>query len=94
MADFLLEEGYPTRYCSQEDASLHAIYLHIPKGLGTSREEQREQRNKLLEQIERVEAPLLHFGCWPDGNRAALAVSGDIDSVTVQDFFLRILEVH
>jgi hypothetical protein len=32
--------------------------------------------------------------CWPDGNRAALAISGDIDSATVQVFFLRILEAR
>jgi peptidoglycan/xylan/chitin deacetylase (PgdA/CDA1 family) len=94
VADFLLEQGYPTRYCSQEEAPVYAMYLDVPAGLGTSREEEREQRSRLLEQIEQAEAPLLHFGCWPDGNRAALAISGDIDSVTVQDFFLRILEVH
>jgi hypothetical protein len=44
--------------------------------------------------IEELAAPFLYFGCWPNGSRAALAISGDIDSVTVQDFFLRILEVR
>jgi hypothetical protein len=47
-----------------------------------------------VQRIEELEAPLLHFACWPDGNRAALAITGDIDSVTVQDFFLRIIEVY
>ena len=46
-----------------------------------------------MRQIEQLDAPLLYFGCWPDGKRAALAITGDIDSVTVQDFFLRIIEV-
>lgn len=94
VAQFLHEQGYPTRYCAPEEASRYALYLHIPDGTGTSREEQRERRSKIVAQIEQLEAPLLYFGCWPEGNRAALAISGDIDSVTVQDFFLRILEVH
>src|SRR5579885_213816 len=94
VADFLHEQGYPTRYCRQGDASLYALYLDIPDWSGASREQQREQRSRLIEQIEQLETPLLHFGCWPQGNRAALAISGDIDSVTIQDFFLRILEVH
>jgi len=94
VADFLHEQGYPTTYCGQGDATLYALYLDIPDWSGASREQQREQRSRLIEQIEQLETPLLHFGCWPQGNRAALAISGDIDSVTIQDFFLRILEVH
>jgi hypothetical protein len=31
---------------------------------------------------------------WPEGKRAALSITGDVDSVTIQDFFLRILEVR
>jgi len=94
VADFLHEQGYPTVYCSQEDASMYALYLDEPEGLGTMREEQVQRCSRLVQQIEELEAPLLHFGCWPDGCRAALAISSDIDSVTVQDFFLRILEVR
>jgi hypothetical protein len=48
----------------------------------------------LVHQIEELEAPFVHFGCWPDGKRMAVSITGDIDSVTVQDFFLRILEVN
>jgi len=69
------------------------LYLDLPAGLGTTRDEQLQQRSRLVKQIEALEAPLLRFGCWPDGSRAALAISSDIDSVTVQDFFLRLLEV-
>jgi peptidoglycan/xylan/chitin deacetylase (PgdA/CDA1 family) len=92
VADFLLEQGYPTVYCSQEDASMYALYLDESEGLGTTREEQLQRRSRLVQQIEELAAPLLHFGCWPDGCRAGLAISSDIDSVTVQDFFLRIVE--
>jgi hypothetical protein len=52
------------------------------------------RKNALVEQIEALDAPFLRFGCWPDGSRAAFAISGDIDSVTIQDFFLRIMEVY
>ncbi len=91
---FLYEQGYPVVRCAQEDAQKYALYLDIPEGLGATREEQRERRSALVQQIEQLDAPLLYFGCWPDNNRAALAISGDIDSVTVQDFFLRVLEVY
>jgi peptidoglycan/xylan/chitin deacetylase (PgdA/CDA1 family) len=94
VADFLQEQGYPAVYCPGEGANLYAIYLDLPAGLGTTREEQLQQRSKLVQQIEALAAPLLHFGCWPAGSRAALAISSDIDSVTVQDFFLRIVEVY
>src|SRR6266446_75194 len=91
--DFLNEQGYPAMRCRQEEAPTYAMYLDKPEGLGETREEQAECKSSLIQQIEDLEAPLLHFGCWPSGNQAALAISGDIDSVTVQDFFLRILEV-
>lgn len=92
--DFLLEQGYPTVYCTDEESHQYALYLDLPDGLGTTRGEQIQQRSRLVQQVEQLEAPFLHFACWPDGNRAALAISGDIDSVTVQDFFLRVIEVH
>ena len=91
--DFLNQQGYPVVRCSQGEAHIYALYLDKPEGLGETREKQEECKRALVEQIEALEAPFLYFGCWPNGNRAALAISGDIDSVTVQDFFLRILEV-
>lgn len=51
-------------------------------------EDQAVRKNAIVEQVEELGAPLLRFGCWPNGARAALAVSGDIVSITVQDFFL------
>ena len=91
---FLHEQGYPVERCSHEDAQKYALYLDIPEGLGTTREEQRSKRSSLVQQIEQLDAPFLYFGYWPDNNHAALAISGDIDSVTVQDFFLRVMEVY
>lgn len=91
--DFLHEQGYPAVRCTQGDALTYAMYLDKPEGLGETREEQAACKSSLLQQIEDLAAPLLYFGCWPAGSRAALAISGDIDSVTVQDFFLRVVEV-
>ncbi len=69
------------------------MYLDIPEGLGSNRDDHAIRKKALVEQVESLESPFLRFGCWPSGVRAALAISGDIDSITVQDFFLRILEV-
>lgn len=95
VADFLHEQGYALMQVPHEGIQPEdfAFYVDMPDGLGNTREEQFKQRSSLVQQIEDQDAPLLHFGNWPERNRAALAISGDIDSITVQDFFLRILEV-
>jgi peptidoglycan/xylan/chitin deacetylase (PgdA/CDA1 family) len=93
VVDFLYEQGYPVVRSSGEEAHGYALFLDMPEGLGTTREEQVARRGALVQQIEQLEVPLIHFGCWPDGNQAALAITGDIDSVTIQDFFLRVFEV-
>lgn len=94
VVDFLHEQGYPFIRSSQAEADTYVLYLDLPEGLGITLQEQLRLRCVLVEQIEQLEGPFVRFGCWPDGRRAALAVSGDIDSVTIQDFFLRILEVR
>lgn len=91
--DFLFEQGYPFVRCPEQDAHRYACYLDIPEGLGTTRKEQVQRKSKLLQQIKELEAPLIYYGCWPHGCRAALSITGDIDSITVQDFFRRIIEV-
>jgi peptidoglycan/xylan/chitin deacetylase (PgdA/CDA1 family) len=92
---FLHEQGYAVFPNIEEHrGSDYASYLDLPGGLGQSREERIRLRSELVENIENLAAPLLRFGYWPGGQRAALAITGDIDSVTIQDFFLRILEVH
>lgn len=93
VVQFLSEQGYPVMRCGEDEAQLYTMYIDKPAGFAASPEERSEEQAILVEQIEALEKPLLHFGCWPDGCRAALAISGDIDSVTIQDFFLRIVEV-
>jgi peptidoglycan/xylan/chitin deacetylase (PgdA/CDA1 family) len=91
---FLYEQGYPFVRCSPEDAQYYAYYLDIPEGLGVTHDEQLQRKSKLVNHVETSDAPLVYFGCWPNGRRAALSITGDIDSITVQDFFLRIIEVY
>jgi hypothetical protein len=93
VVEYMYEQGYPCDRCSREDVGTYAIYLDRPEGLGSSLEEKAASKIALVDEIEALERPFLRFGCWPDGNRAALCISGDIDSVTVQDFFLRVVEV-
>ncbi|HEU5383098.1 MAG TPA: polysaccharide deacetylase family protein [Ktedonobacteraceae bacterium] len=95
VASFLHEQGYATVADVAEDArNDYACYLDLPDGTGQDRAEQIRLRSELVQKIEKLDAPLLRFGHWPSGQHAALAISGDIDSITIQDFFLRIVEVH
>jgi peptidoglycan/xylan/chitin deacetylase (PgdA/CDA1 family) len=92
---FLREQGYALISGVEKDKQGdYACYLDFPEGLGQNRDEHINLRSALLQKIEALDAPLLRFGYWPSGHRAALAISGDIDSVTIQDFFLRIIEVR
>jgi len=42
-----------------------------------------------LARIDACRGPLLHFGTWPHGHPSALAVTGDIDALTIWDFMHR-----
>ncbi len=94
VAEFLHEQGYGVvAAVAEETRADYTCYLDLPTGLGRERAEQIQLRGELVQKIESLATPLLRFGHWPSGQHAALAISGDIDSVTIQDFFLRILEV-
>jgi hypothetical protein len=90
----LREQGYPTRRAEPTEAARYGAYVDRPEGLGQSRAERQRTASALVRQIEQGETPLVRIGLWPEGRRAALAITGDIDSVTIQDFFLRIMEVR
>jgi hypothetical protein len=92
--DFLYEQGYPVVRCTEDEAHTYALYLDLLEGFGATREEQARRKTSLVQQVEGLAAPFVYFGCWSNESRAELSISGDIDSVTVQDFFLRILEVR
>ena len=92
--DFLSEQGYPVLRAETAAAPGYSLHLDIPDGLGKTRQEQITKRSALVAEIEALDKPLLRFGVWPVGARAALSITGDIDSITIQDFFLRIVEAR
>jgi hypothetical protein len=92
--DFLNEQGYPVLRAEAAAAPGYSLYLDMPDGLGKTRQEQIAQRSALVAEIEALDKPLLRFGVWPERARAALSITGDIDSITIQDFFLRIAEAR
>jgi hypothetical protein len=82
--EFLNSEGYITE--ENEQPVKYGIYLD-----GLARFQDADKRS-LLEKIDRSGAPLLRYWRWPDRARMALTVTGDIDSITLIDFALRIYE--
>jgi peptidoglycan/xylan/chitin deacetylase (PgdA/CDA1 family) len=50
-----------------------------------------DDERPLLSEIEASDAPLLRLGRWPGGARSALAVTGDIDALTIWDYGRRFL---
>jgi peptidoglycan/xylan/chitin deacetylase (PgdA/CDA1 family) len=90
----LREQGYPITRAEATEAANYAMYVDRPAELGQTRRERQETASALVHDIERGAPPLARIGLWPEGKRAALSVTGDVDSVTIQDFFLRIMEVR
>jgi hypothetical protein len=81
---FLQAEGYVVdTSTAAEDCGLY---------LGDLKQFSQADEKALSRQIEQADSCLLRYWRWPDGDRCALAVTGDIDSITITDFILRILE--
>jgi peptidoglycan/xylan/chitin deacetylase (PgdA/CDA1 family) len=53
---------------------------------------QESDEKAICDKIDDSTAPLVRYWRWPDSARSALSVTGDIDSITLIDFCLRILE--
>lgn len=49
------------------------------------------QEYVVLTQIERTGCPLVRLGRWPNGAQSALAITGDIDALTLGDYGLRLI---
>ncbi len=81
---FLKDEGYVVE--KNEQPRNFGIYLD---NLATFTE---ADEKPLSERIEQSNAPLVRYWRWPYGYKSAMSVTGDIDSITLQDFALRILE--
>lgn len=46
---------------------------------------------ELVNYIENLNSPLVRFWRWPDGNKCSLCLTGDLDALTLTDYFTRIL---
>jgi peptidoglycan/xylan/chitin deacetylase (PgdA/CDA1 family) len=80
MTSFLKQQGYIVEASSVPD--LYPIYLDHDSF-------SRADQGPLLARIEGADFPLARLGRWPEGARSALAVTGDVDSLTLWDYGLR-----
>ncbi len=85
-AGFLQKEGYPIEVSSHPEK--YGLYFDNLSNFKSTDEK------KLSDAIESSESPLVRFWRWPDGARSALSVTGDIDSITLWDFALRLIEAR
>jgi peptidoglycan/xylan/chitin deacetylase (PgdA/CDA1 family) len=79
---FLRRQGYVVE--TTPEANRHAYFFDRPEfAAGHGR--------ALLDLIESTHRPLVRLGLWPRGARSALAITGDIDALTLWDYGLRLL---
>lgn len=81
---FLNSEGYITEKSEQPEK--FGLYLSNLAQLNEA------DKKSLSEKIEESGVPLLRYWRWPHKARTALTVTGDIDSITLIDFVLRVYE--
>jgi peptidoglycan/xylan/chitin deacetylase (PgdA/CDA1 family) len=74
---FLREQGYAFEI-SAEDRG-YACYLNRTEFAVS-------EGRSIIAEIERVNRPLVRLGRWPNGARSALAITGDIDALTLWDY--------
>lgn len=81
---FLKNEGYIIERSDRPDN--YGVYLD------NLAQFQEADEKPLSRRVEQSNVPLLRYWRWPDSSRSALSVTGDIDSITLIDFVLRIFE--
>jgi peptidoglycan/xylan/chitin deacetylase (PgdA/CDA1 family) len=81
---FLKTEGFITEKSDQPDK--YELYLD------DLAEFTQADEKPLSERVEQSNIPVLRYWRWPGQARSALSITGDIDSVTLLDFVLRIFE--
>lgn len=81
LISFLRQQGYIVEWA--DDHLTHVIVLDAPEFAP-------EDERPLLSHIEEGAFPLVRLGRWPAGQRSALAITGDIDALTLLDYGLRL----
>jgi peptidoglycan/xylan/chitin deacetylase (PgdA/CDA1 family) len=82
LSSFVRQQGYIVEI--SEQGHRYAYYLDRTDFTA-------EDQRPLLAQIEGTSRPLVRLGRWPNGARSALAITGDIDALTLWDYSLRFL---
>jgi peptidoglycan/xylan/chitin deacetylase (PgdA/CDA1 family) len=81
---FLAEEGFPVE--RSDDGEAYGAYVDVPSA--------EWNESDILTSIEAAPGPIVRISRWPRGARSALAVTGDIDALTLKDFMLRSWETR
>jgi len=79
---FLRQQGYVVEVAPEPGH--HTYHFDQPEFTA-------EDKRWVLSQIEETSHPLVRLGRWPNGARSALAITGDIDALTLSDYALRFL---
>jgi peptidoglycan/xylan/chitin deacetylase (PgdA/CDA1 family) len=80
LVSFLCQQGYIIE--TSEESHCYSYYFDHTEFTV-------DQERPLLAQIEGTDRPLIRLGRWPNGARSVLAVTGDIDALTLWDYGLR-----
>jgi hypothetical protein len=76
---FLREQGY---IVERGTPATHTVHVRRERF-------ERTDELPLLRELEQTDAPLVRFGRWPNGARSAVAVTGDVDALTIWDYAAR-----
>ncbi|MDD2889145.1 MAG: polysaccharide deacetylase family protein [bacterium] len=80
---FLKEDGYIVEITKTADN--YSIYFNGIKEF---------DEIEILKQIEKQDVPLVRFWRWPWAARSVFSITGDVDALTIIDFWGRIVETH
>jgi hypothetical protein len=80
LTSFLREQGFIVEEASSP--AIHAIHLRRERF-------ERTDELSLLEDLALHDGPLVRLGRWPNGARSAVAVTGDVDALTIWDYAAR-----
>jgi hypothetical protein len=82
LVSFLRQQGYLVEKTATPDK--YSLYL-TQSDFNPGRDER-----PLLTKIEQIQRPLVKLGCWPNGARCALAITGDVDALALWDYVWRL----
>ena len=82
LISFLKQQGY--LFEINEERAAYSIHLDRPNFSP-------QDEKALVQEIEASRSPLIRINRWPGGARSALAVTGDIDALTLWDYGLRLV---